>query len=83
MNFENLEQMRYEQTKITMESMAKIANDEKVDVKDRIEAAKVVDTMSDSIIKAYLMSDMSKGLNDAVKGSTKDMMKGIEKLIDD
>lgn len=59
MNFEALEQMRYENTKKVMEELTAIVSDPKVDVKDRILAAKVVDAMSDTLVHAQMMSDMS------------------------
>jgi hypothetical protein len=71
MNFEGLEQFRYECTKQVMESMAALAADTQAPVEERIKAAKVVDAMSDSIIKAYLLTNAQhtneKGLKTADK----------------
>lgn len=78
MNFEGLEQFRYENTRAVMESMTKIATDEKIDIKDRMAAAKIVDGMSDSIIKAYLMSTTTQVLDD----TSRDLRKQLKKLDD-
>ena len=58
MDFEKLEELRSETTKTAMEQLVKIISDTKADVKDRVEAAKVLDAMSDSIIKANLMTNV-------------------------
>lgn len=76
MNFEALEQLRYETTKKVMESMAEVATDKKQSTEDRIAAAKVVDSMSDSIIKARLLSEQ----NQTVDKATSDLSKQIKDL---
>lgn len=76
MNFEGLEQFRYETTKKVMESLAEVAADPKQTMADRLEAAKIVDRMSDSIIKAYLMTA---ALN-ADESKSKGLIKQLEKL---
>lgn len=78
MNFEGLEQFRYENTKAVMEAMTKIATDEKATIEDRFKAAKIVDGMSDSIIKAYLMTNVVQ----ADESKTKSMMSQLDKLTD-
>lgn len=67
MDLEGLEQIRADTTKQVMESMAKIATDEKVEIADRIKAAKVVDGMSDSIIKVHLMYKVTDSNDDTKK----------------
>jgi hypothetical protein len=43
MNFESLEQMRYEATQATINALVAIVQDEKADIGKRLEAAKIVD----------------------------------------
>jgi hypothetical protein len=76
MNFEGLEQMRYETTKQVMEAMAVIAADPKAPIEERLKAAKIVDSMSDSIIKAYLLSQEL----GAVEKTTGKLSKQLDKL---
>lgn len=58
---EGIEQMRFENTKLVMDAMAKLAADPKAPVGDRLKAAKIVDGMSDSLIKFYLLSEINQG----------------------
>lgn len=76
MDFEGLEQWRAENTKSVMEAMAKIANDENQKTEDRISAAKVVDAMSDSIIKARILSEQ----NQTLDKTANDLSKQIKEL---
>lgn len=78
MNFEGLEQFRSEYTQKTMESMMNIAIDANQKTEDRIAAAKVVDAMSDSIIKARLLSEQSQTVDDM----SKDLRRQLRKLDD-
>lgn len=59
MNFEVLEQFRMENTRDVMAALTKIVCDEKEKVEDRLNAAKVLDAMSDSIIKANLITNVT------------------------
>lgn len=56
MNFEGLEQIRYEAITATLDAMKKILADGKSSVEEKIAAGKLVDSISDSHIKAYLLS---------------------------
>jgi len=78
MNLEGLEQFRYESTKQVMEAMTKVAVDTKAPLEDRFKAAKIVDGMSDSIIKVHIANS---AMEEAGK-QTKGLIKGIDKLID-
>lgn len=79
MNFETLEQFRYEYTQATMKAMMDIAADPKATPEMRIKAAKVVDAMSDSIIKAWLMSEV----NNKSEKQTNKLTKQLDRLIDE
>lgn len=60
-NFESLEQLRYETTEKVMRAMAEIAasTDTSVKLEDRINAARVVDAMSDSLLKVMSLDKMA------------------------
>lgn len=79
MNFEGIEQIRFETTKSVMEAMAKVAGDTKAPMADRLKAAKIVDGMSDSVIKAYLLTQVANSTED----STRKLTNQLGKLIDD
>jgi hypothetical protein len=78
MNFEGLEQFRYELTKQVMEAMTAVACDPKANIGERLKAAKVVDGMSDSIIKAYLMTQVS----NSNETTTNKLVRQLDKLTD-
>lgn len=79
MDFEGLETQRAETIQQTFKALMTIVEDKKTDVKDRIEAAKVIDSMSDSLIKAFLMSDHLKNTESTTKG----LVKNLDKLMDE
>lgn len=79
MNFESLEQMRYENTKVVMSAMADIAKDPKADIEKRLEAAKIVDAMSDSIIKAYVLIEATR----STEGVVNKLSNQLKKLDDE
>lgn len=58
---EGIEELRFNTTKQVMEAMAKLAADPKAAIADRLKAAKIVDGMSDSLIKFYLLSEVNAG----------------------
>lgn len=59
MNLEGLEQMRYEFLQTIIASMSKILNDEATTPEQKIEAGKLLDAMSDTIVKAHLMTQVT------------------------
>ena len=58
MDFEGLESLRVQYIKVAFEGMANIVNDGKTTPEQKIAAAKLIDGMSDTIVKAYMMSDL-------------------------
>lgn len=76
MDFEGLEQVRAETTKSVMQSLAEIVNDKKAPTEDRLKAAKVLDAMSDSLIKAYLLTQLQ-GSNEKMGNK---MLNQLDKL---
>ena len=76
MNFEGLEQWRSEVTEETAKSLLEIVKDNKAAAADRIAAAKVIDAMSDSIIKAGLLSEVNQNQYD----NNKQMIDKMDRL---
>lgn len=73
---EHLEQVRSETTTATMRELAAITADNKQKTADRIQAARVLDAMSDSIIKAYMLTTVT----DKVDRSNRRTIDAIDKL---
>ena len=78
MNFEGIEQTRVEHIQRVLESLTKIAEDATVDAKERIEAAKVVQDISDSAIRAYITMELKSADTDTAKT----LLKSLEGLHD-
>lgn len=57
--------MRYECTKKVMEALTDMVCSSKISVEERLKAAKIVDQMSDSIIKAFLSQEL-RGSNEKI-----------------
>lgn len=76
MNFEGLEQLRFECTEKVMRSMTELACDETKPVDERFKAAKVIDVYSDAIIAAYL----AKNGMDVADNHLKSHKRGLDKL---
>lgn len=78
MDLESLENVRAEATRTTMETLSSIVKDDKVDMKDRLEAAKILDAYSDSLIKAHMMN----GAVDMESKTRRQMINKLDRLTD-
>lgn len=76
MDFEGLENNRAEAIRASLKSMIEILEDKNTTPEQKIAAAKVVDAISDSHIKAYLLSNE---LGTVEKTGNK-LMKQLDKL---
>jgi hypothetical protein len=76
---EGIEELRFATTKTVMEAMAELAADAKADPMVRLKAAKIVDGMSDSLIKAYILTEKI-GSDDR---NVNKLSKQLDKLVDD
>jgi hypothetical protein len=72
---EDLEQIRIEAMQSTVRAMADIAKEGAIEVKDRIEAAKVLNKMSDDIVKHQFVDQ-------AFQAEKTDRRKVLKKLDD-
>lgn len=79
MNMEGLEQMRYEFLQTIVASMTVILNDPKTSVDDKIKAGKLLDAISDTIVKAHLMTEVT-GVEEKTRNK---MINQLDKLTDD
>lgn len=79
MNLEGLQQVAYESVTKTFKAMTDIVTGETPDTKieDRLVAAKIIESMNDTIIKAWLASDFAHG----VEKNTDKISRQIDKLI--
>ena len=78
MNLEGLEQDRVQHIKDVYVAMSAILKDPEATAEQKIEAGKLVDNISDSIIKAWLLSDQFR----AVEKTGDRLGKQLDKLID-
>ena len=78
MNFEGLETLRVQHITTALEGMSAIIKDEKASPEMKIAAAKVIDAISDTIVKAYMMSN----LTGTAERKTDKLMKQMDKLMD-
>lgn len=76
MNFEHLETIRTEAIEASLKALTGILIDDKADIESRLKAAKLIDGISDTMVSAYLLSEVTK-----TDASTKDkLLKGLDKL---
>lgn len=73
---EGLETVRAAAITAVFETLTDILKDDKVDIQDRLKAAKQIDLVSDTMVHAYLLEH---GLQGATSSATK-LSKSIDKL---
>lgn len=84
MNFleEGWEETRSKHVRDALEAMSDICKNDK-DSKNRIEAARTIDSISDSILKIYMLDNTMDAATKVSERSTKKITDQIQKLKDD
>jgi len=78
MDFEGLEEIRVRYITMAFEGMVKVLENDKATIDEKIKAARTIDAMSDTIVKAKLVSD---GLV-STDGNVNKLTKQLGKLTD-
>jgi len=79
MNFEGLETTRVLYINRAFEAMAKIMEDKTAPLEARLAAGKLIDSMSDTIVKAYLLSETTKS-NESIQKRMADKLDKLDEI---
>lgn len=85
MNFleEGWEETRSKHVRDALEAMSAICKNDKTSASEKIDAAKVIDAISDSILKIYMLDNTMDAAAKVTERSTKKITDQIQKLKDD